>query len=65
RFALEATRLGLKLAFINQPVEVADLQPQLAALIGTTRRPDLVLRFGYGPTRPYAPRRAIADVLGS
>lgn len=65
RFALEATRLGLKLAFINQPVEVADLRPQLAALIGTTRRPDLVLRFGYGPTQPYAPRRAIADVLSS
>lgn len=65
RFALEATRLGLKLAFINQPVEVADLRPQLAALIGTPRRPDLVLRFGYGPTLPYAPRRAVADVLGS
>jgi len=65
RFALEATRLGLKLAFINQPVEVARLRPELGALIGTPKRPDLVLRFGYGATLPYAPRRPVKDVLGS
>ncbi len=65
RFALEATRLGLKLAFINQPVEVARLRPELGALIGTAKRPDLVLRFGYGPMLPYAPRRPVKDVVGS
>jgi hypothetical protein len=65
RFALEATRLGLKLAFINQPIEVASLRPELARLIGTTKRPDIVLRFGYGPTLPYAPRRPVAQVLSS
>jgi hypothetical protein len=65
RFQLEATRLGLKLAFINQPVEVAALRPELARLIGTNRRPDLVLRFGHGPTLPYAPRRPVTDVLSS
>jgi hypothetical protein len=42
--------LGLKHAFVNQPVEVASLRPELAALVGMTgRRPDLVMRFGYGP----------------
>ncbi|MGJ5179767.1 Acg family FMN-binding oxidoreductase [Bradyrhizobium oligotrophicum] len=65
RFALEATRLGLKLAFINQPVEVAALRPELARLIGTKRRPDLVLRFGYGPALPHAPRRPVGAVLSS
>jgi hypothetical protein len=65
RFALKVTRLGLKLAFINQPVEVARLRPELGALIGTAKRPDLVLRFGYGPTLPYAPRRPADDVIGS
>ncbi|MGC2774379.1 MAG: nitroreductase family protein [Bradyrhizobium sp.] len=65
RFALEATRLGLKLAFINQPVEVAALRPELSRLIGTNRRPDLVLRFGYGPALPFAPRRPVPDVLSS
>ena len=34
RFALQATALGLKHAFINQPVEVASLRPELAALVG-------------------------------
>ena len=65
RFALEATRLGLRLAFINQPVEVAALRPELARVIGTPQRPDLVLRFGYGAALPYAPRRPVRDVLSS
>ena len=64
RFALQATALGLKSAFINQPVEVAALRPDLAALIGMPgRRPDLVMRFGYGSALPYSPRRPVADVM--
>ncbi|WP_248306743.1 nitroreductase family protein [Bosea sp. AAP35] len=64
RFALQATALGLKHAFINQPVEVPALRPDLAALIGLTgRRPDIVMRFGYGPALPYAPRRPVSAVI--
>jgi len=64
RFALQATALGLKHAFINQPVEVPALRPELAALIGMAgRRPDLVMRFGYGPLLPFAPRRPVAAVI--
>jgi hypothetical protein len=64
RFCLAATMRGLKLAFLNQPVEVAALRPALASLIGETgKRPDLVMRLGYGPTLPYSPRRPVADVL--
>jgi hypothetical protein len=64
RFALQATALGLKHAFINQPVEVAALRPQLASLIAMTgRRPDLVMRFGYGPTLPYSARRPVDTVM--
>ena len=64
RFALQATALGLKHAFINQPVEVARLRPELAGLIGMPgRRPDLVVRFGYGPTLPYSARRPVSAVL--
>lgn len=66
RFALQATALGLKHAFINQPVEVADLRPELAALVGLPgRRPDIVMRFGYGPTRPWSPRRPVAAVIAA
>jgi hypothetical protein len=64
RFALQATALGLKHAFVNQPVEVASLRPELAALLGMPgRRPDIVMRFGYGPTLPYSARRPVAAVL--
>jgi nitroreductase len=64
RFMLRATALGLKCAFVNQPVEVATLRPAMAALIGLpTRRPDLVLRFGHGPTLPFSARRPVDAVL--
>ena len=64
RFALQSTALGLKCAFINQPVEVASLRHDLAALVGLPgRRPDLVLRFGYGPTLTRSPRRPVASVI--
>ncbi|CAN5539482.1 nitroreductase family protein [soil metagenome] len=64
RFALQATALGIKHAFINQPVEVASLRPGLAALVGMPgRRPDLVMRFGYGPTLPFSVRRPVASTL--
>jgi nitroreductase len=58
RFTLQATALGLKCAFINQPVEVASLRPELASLAGVSgRRPDLIVRFGYGSALPYSIRR--------
>lgn len=64
RFALQATALGLKHAFINQPVEVAALRSELAALVGMKgRRPDIVMRFGYGPTLPYSARRPVGSVI--
>ncbi len=64
RFALQATALGMKSAFINQPVEVAGLRPELAALVGMPgRRPDIVMRFGYGPALPMSPRRPVDAVI--
>lgn len=59
RFALQATALGLKVAFVNQPIEVPGLRPELAALVGMPgRRPDIVMRFGYGPDLPFSSRRS-------
>lgn len=64
RFALALTASGLKHAFVNQPVEVARLRPELAALIGERgMRPDIIMRFGYGPTLPFSPRRPVNAVL--
>ncbi|WP_026792056.1 Acg family FMN-binding oxidoreductase [Pleomorphomonas oryzae] len=64
RFALTATMLGLKHAFINQPVEVARLRPELASLVGEPGlRPDIVMRFGHGPQMPYSLRRPVPAVM--
>ena len=64
RFALQATALGIRNAFLNQPVEVRSVRPQFAAAIGLTgQRPDLVVRFGRGPTLPSSLRRPVQAVL--
>ena len=64
RFALQATALGVRTAHLNQPVEVASLRPAFASSLGIgAARPDLVVRFGRGPTLPPSVRRPVAAVL--
>ncbi len=64
RFALQATALGIRHCFINQPVEVPAVRGQFAAFLGVgDRRPDLVMRFGYGPELPRSLRRPVDQVL--
>jgi hypothetical protein len=64
RFALQATALGIRNAFLNQPVEVQAVRSQFAAALGLIdQRPDLVVRFGRGPTMPSSLRRSVQTVL--
>lgn len=64
RFALQATALGIRNAFLNQPVEVGSIRPQFAAMLGIgSERPDLVVRFGRGPALPLSMRRPVRSVL--
>ncbi len=64
RFALQATALGVRNAFLNQPVEVGSIRPQFASALGLgDQRPDLVVRFGRGPTMPCSMRRPLQAVL--
>jgi hypothetical protein len=64
RFALAATALGVRNAILNQPVEVAPVRSELAAWLDAgERRPDLVVRFGYGPGMPRSRRRPLEQVL--
>ena len=64
RFALQATALGIRNAFLNQPVEVANVRPPFAAALGLSgQRPDLVVRFGRGPLLPRSLRRPVQTVL--
>ena len=64
RFALQATALGIRNAFLNQPVEVASLRPPFATALGLNgQRPDLVVRFGRGPVLARSLRRPVEAVL--
>ena len=65
RFALQAAAMNLRTAFINQPVEVAALRPQLAAHLGlgAAERPDLLVRVGRGPLMPRSFRRPLDAVI--
>ena len=64
RFALQATALGIRNAFLNQPVEMAAVRSQFATFLGAEgRRPDLVVRFGRGPRMPQSLRRTVREAL--
>jgi hypothetical protein len=64
RLALEMTSLNLKSAFLNQPIEVAEVRGrfQNALKLGAAL-PQLLLRFGYANAMPRSLRRAVGDVL--
>jgi len=64
RFALQATALGIRTAFINQPIEVRRLRPRLDSLLGLQGETALLMvRAGYGPEAPFSLRRPIDDVI--
>jgi hypothetical protein len=64
RFALKATALGVRTAFVNQPIEVPAVRSQFAEWLGIgSQRPDLVVRLGRGRLLPYSLRRPVAAVI--
>jgi len=65
RFALQATALGVRNAFLNQAVEVAPVRSQFASMLGLgSQRPDLVVRFRRGPALPLSMRRPVLACTG-
>lgn len=61
---LLARASGVDASFLNQPIEVEDLRPDLERLVGATPgRAQLVLRLGYGEPVPRTPRRPVEEVL--
>jgi hypothetical protein len=46
------------------PIDVAKRRRELASLVGMPdRRPDIVMRFGYGPALPFSARRPVNAVI--
>ncbi len=63
RFALQATALGIRNAFVNQLIEMAETRPDFASAMGLAgQRPDLVVRFGRGAAMPQSLRRSVSAV---
>jgi hypothetical protein len=64
RFALQATALDVRTAFINQPVEVRPLRTQFESWLGLGGEHALLaVRFGYGPSAPFSLRRPVDEVI--
>lgn len=65
RVALTATALGIAHAHVNMPCEVVPIRRQLAAHLALEagEQPLLLVRFGYGPELPAAPRRPVGQVI--
>ena len=63
RVLLHAQANGISASFLNQPIEVETLRPQLASLIGCSGFPQVLLRLGYGPDTPPTPRRSVRSLL--
>jgi hypothetical protein len=65
RFSLRGDLLGIRTAFLNQPIEVPPLRAELRTLLGTTAHPQLLVRFGRAPRAPYSLRRPLEDVIAT
>ena len=64
RLALTLTSLDLKLAFLNQPIEVAGIRGQFRSALGLgPAQPQLIVRFGYADALPQSLRRPVDDVI--
>ncbi len=63
RVLLLATVGDVVASFLNQPVEVEELRPEVAKL-AEGRQPQFVLRLGFAEDVPATPRRPIDEVLG-
>lgn len=64
RLALQTTALGIKSAFLNQPIEVNELRTQFQNAMGVgAAQPQLLVRLGYAESMPHSLRRSVAHVL--
>ncbi len=64
RMALRMTSLNIKSAFLNQPIEEAELRSQFQSATGLgASLPQLLVRFGYADVMPRSLRRPVDQVL--
>jgi hypothetical protein len=59
---LRARVEGIDASYLNQPVEVPELQSRLRDVVGASGLPQLLFRMGYGPEVRSTPRRSVIEV---
>lgn len=60
---LDAAAEGISASFLNSPIEVLNLRPEVGAAAGSRGVPQLLIRLGYGPVIDGTPRRDVRDVV--
>lgn len=63
RVLLLGQAVGVSASFLNQPIQVPQLRPQLQTLLNTASYPQTLLRLGFGSDVKPTPRRAVSEVL--
>ena len=63
RLLLLARAAGVDASYLNQPLGVEDLRPEVEALVRAPGRAQVILRLGAGPAVPPTPRRPLEEVL--
>jgi hypothetical protein len=63
RVLLTATVQEVSSGLLTSPLEVPALRDLLVDAAVTRGRPQVLMRFGYGPEPPPTPRRSVDDVL--
>jgi hypothetical protein len=64
RVALLMTSLNIKSAFLNQPIELADLRGQFSSAMALgDSHPQLLVRFGFAAAMPTSLRRPVEQVM--
>lgn len=63
RVLLTLAANGVTSSYLNPPVELAELRPRLQTMVRTGGVPQLLMRFGYGPSPSPTVRRIIEQVI--
>ena len=64
RMALQLTSIGIRSAFLNQPIEVKEVRSQFQSALGLGAfAPQLLMRFGYAEPLPFSLRRPVEEIL--
>ncbi len=63
RLLLTLTVAGATASFLNGPMEIRELRPRLRSVLHCRGVPQLLMRFGYGPTVEPTMRRDLSEFL--